>query len=190
VIPTGIIKAMVEMATDCEATSQQMEKKFEHWPMTYFWFNVEQGLQKVKLGDWERMDEVSAHSRSYMSMHEVDQRLATAVEAIKRKVPNQHSTAQTFQEIPSTVRSGYLTNYGIPSVSEPTYQPDYRLFVTHTQSLTSAVEAPSISCSGITQPSTIRSETRSVSVPTSSTSGENSSHSGSCRRRGSRKYLT
>lgn len=84
-VPLGVIKAMVAMATDCEKTAQQMEKKFENWPKVYFRFNVEQGLQKVKLGDWERMGEVAAHTRNYMNMHEVDQRLAAAVETIRER---------------------------------------------------------------------------------------------------------
>jgi len=83
VVPVGVIQAMVAMATDCEETAQQMEKKFRHPPKTYFRFNVEQGLQKVGLGDWDRMGEVAAHTRNYMNTLEVDQRLATAVKAVR-----------------------------------------------------------------------------------------------------------
>ena len=84
-VPVGVIQAMVAIATDCEETAQQMEKKFKHPPKVYFRFNVEHGLQNVKLGDWDRMGEVAAHTRSYMNMPEVDQRLAPAVKAIRER---------------------------------------------------------------------------------------------------------
>ena len=83
VVAIDVIKAMVGIATDCEKTAEDMEKKFRHLPKTYFRFNVEQGLQTVKLGDWDRMDEVAAHTQQYMKISEVDQRLATAVQAIR-----------------------------------------------------------------------------------------------------------
>ncbi|KAJ7434163.1 acyl transferase/acyl hydrolase/lysophospholipase, partial [Mycena latifolia] len=82
VIPVGAIKAMVEMATDCEETAERMHKYFENRPKTYFRFNVDQGLQTVKLDNWERMDEVSAHTRQYMEMYEVGKRLDDAVMAM------------------------------------------------------------------------------------------------------------
>ena len=85
VVPVGVIKAMAAMATDCEKTAQEMEKKFKHLQETYFRFNVEQGLQKVNLASWDRMDEVAAHTRSYMSMHEVDRSLSTAVKVIRER---------------------------------------------------------------------------------------------------------
>jgi len=84
-VPVNVIRVMVAMATDCEETARQMEKKFKHLPKTYFRFNVEQGLQNVKLGDWNRMAEVAARTRSYMEMPEVDQRLDTAVKAIRER---------------------------------------------------------------------------------------------------------
>ena len=84
-VPVGVIRAMVAMATDCEETAQQMERKFKRLPKTYFRFNVEQGLQNVKLGDWDRMAKVSAHTRSYMGTSEVDQRLDTAVKVIRER---------------------------------------------------------------------------------------------------------
>ncbi|KAG6906944.1 hypothetical protein DXG01_011277 [Tephrocybe rancida] len=82
VIPVGVIRAVVSMANDCEETAEQMEKKFKPRPKTYFRFNVEEGLQNVKLGEWNRMDEVASHTRKYMQRQKVDLSLADAVEAI------------------------------------------------------------------------------------------------------------
>jgi hypothetical protein len=85
IVPLRVIRAMVAIATDCEKTAEQVEKKFKHLPKTYFRFNVEQGLQNVKLGDWDRLGEVAAHTRSYMDTPEVDSRLDTAVKAIRER---------------------------------------------------------------------------------------------------------
>ncbi|KAJ7109063.1 acyl transferase/acyl hydrolase/lysophospholipase, partial [Mycena crocata] len=82
VVAVGTIKAMVAMATDCEETAERMEKRFEDRPKTYFRFNVDRGLQKVKLGDWDRMNEVAAHTRQYMQVNEVGRRLDDAVRAM------------------------------------------------------------------------------------------------------------
>lgn len=85
IVPLGVIRAMVAIATDCEKTAEQVEKKFKHLLKTYFRFNVEQGLQNVKLGDWDRISEVAAHTRSYMDTPEVDSRLDAAVKAIRER---------------------------------------------------------------------------------------------------------
>ncbi|KAG6824300.1 hypothetical protein H0H87_012092, partial [Tephrocybe sp. NHM501043] len=79
------IKALAQIVTDCEQTAQEMEKKFENHPKTYFRFNVEQGLQTIDLKDRDRMSRVSSHTRSYMQMYEIDSRLSTAVQVIRAR---------------------------------------------------------------------------------------------------------
>ena len=82
IVPIGVIKAVVAISTDCEETAQHMEKRFKHWPGTYFRFNVEQGLQKVKLGDWEKLGQVADLTRHYIHLEEIDRRLDRAVQAL------------------------------------------------------------------------------------------------------------
>ena len=82
IVPIGVIKAVVAISTDCEDTAQQMEKRFKHWPGTYFRFNVEQGLQQVKLGDWEKLGQVADLTRHYMHLEEIDRKLDRAVQAL------------------------------------------------------------------------------------------------------------
>ncbi|KAJ7118653.1 acyl transferase/acyl hydrolase/lysophospholipase [Mycena crocata] len=85
-VPVGLIKAMIEMAHDCEEIAERMEKRFEDQPKVYFRFNVDRGLQTVELDDWDRMNEVAAHTRQYMAKHEADKRLDDAVTAVSQKV--------------------------------------------------------------------------------------------------------
>lgn len=84
-VPIGVINAVVAIATDCEEAAQQMEKRFKYWPNVYFRFNVEQGLQKVKLGDWDKMGEVAALTKHYMCSQEVDKKLSMAVQALRER---------------------------------------------------------------------------------------------------------
>ena len=85
VVPIGVIQAVVAISTDCEETAQQMEKRFKHWPGTYFRFNVEQGLQNVKLGDWEKLGQVADLTEHYMRLEEVDRKLCRAVQVLQER---------------------------------------------------------------------------------------------------------
>ena len=91
IVPIGVIKAVVAISTDCEETAQQMEKRFKHWPGTYFRFNVDQGLQKVKLGDWEKLGQVADLTRHYIHLEEVDRKLDRAVQALLERQGQIHT---------------------------------------------------------------------------------------------------
>ncbi|KAG6815419.1 hypothetical protein H0H87_002052 [Tephrocybe sp. NHM501043] len=108
VIPSNTINAVASIAADCEETAQQMERKFENYPKTYFRFNVEQGLQTIKLGDWDRRSEIFAHTRSYMQTPETDSRLSTAVEAIRAR----REVIGTLEANSIPVQSRHATNDG------------------------------------------------------------------------------
>jgi len=49
---------------------------FAQLPKTYFRLNVEQGMQGIKLSDWERLSKVEAHTAQYLRRKEVDEKLA------------------------------------------------------------------------------------------------------------------
>ncbi|KAJ7262822.1 FabD/lysophospholipase-like protein [Mycena rebaudengoi] len=86
VVPLDVIDAMEKLATDCEETHQDMLKRFRAQPGVYFRFNVEQGMQTIKLGEWERLAEVSAHTRQYIKEEGVKQRLGEVVKVLKERV--------------------------------------------------------------------------------------------------------
>ena len=95
VLPLKVIDAVRKIATDCEASAQVAARRFERTPGIYFRFNVEQGLQEVALQQWERLDEVRAHTRKYIRMADVDARLDAAVASIcgrQRAVPTVHTS--------------------------------------------------------------------------------------------------
>ena len=94
-LPLKVVEAIHNIATDCEASAQLAARRFERTPGIYFRFNVEQGLQEVGLEQWERLDEVRAHTGKYIRMADVDPRLDAAVASIcerQRVVPTQHTS--------------------------------------------------------------------------------------------------
>ncbi|KAJ7452585.1 FabD/lysophospholipase-like protein [Mycena latifolia] len=85
-LPVDVFRAMAAIATDCEATNQEMLKRFAGAPGVYFRFNVEQGMQNIKLGEWERLAEVSAHTKQYMNEQSVNEKLGEAVNVLKARI--------------------------------------------------------------------------------------------------------
>ena len=80
-----VVNALRKIATDCEASAQIAARRFERTPGVYFRFNVEQGLQEVRLEQWERLGEVRAHTGQYIRMADVDRKLDAAVASICRR---------------------------------------------------------------------------------------------------------
>ena len=83
IIPTDVINALKEIASDCETTHQEMLGRFANLPDTYFRLNVEQGMQGIKPFEWEKLSKVEAHTANYMEDKEVEPKLALLVSAIR-----------------------------------------------------------------------------------------------------------
>ena len=75
IIPTDIFDALRKIANDCEDTHESMLRLFEQMPAIYFRLNVEQGMQGIKLSEWERLSEVEAHTTQYLRRKEIDDKL-------------------------------------------------------------------------------------------------------------------
>jgi len=76
IVPTDVIDALRAITIDCEDTHEQMLLLFAQLPRTYFRLNVEQGMQGIKLWEWERLSKVEAHTAQYLRRKEVDAKLA------------------------------------------------------------------------------------------------------------------
>jgi predicted acylesterase/phospholipase RssA len=83
IVPIDVIDALRAITTDCEATHQEMLGRFANLPNTYFRLNVEQGMQGIKLSEWEKLSNVEAHTTQYMKTKEVDEKLDLLVNAIR-----------------------------------------------------------------------------------------------------------
>ncbi|KAG9077743.1 hypothetical protein FRC06_008734 [Ceratobasidium sp. 370] len=85
ILPTNVIAAMKDIATDNERMAQTMATRFRGFPGVYFRLNVDQGMQDVRLGDWDRLGEVMAHTRAYMEKAETNGLMMGAVKALREK---------------------------------------------------------------------------------------------------------
>ncbi|KAG8718742.1 hypothetical protein FRC09_012178 [Ceratobasidium sp. 395] len=87
IMPTNVLIAMKNIATDSERVAQEMAERFQHMPTVYFRFSVDQGMQNVHLTQWQKQSKVVAHTRAYMHQAGATKLLDAAVEAVisKRK---------------------------------------------------------------------------------------------------------
>jgi predicted acylesterase/phospholipase RssA len=85
ILPSGVINAIVKIATHCERTAEETERRFKPSPNIYFRLNVEQGMQNITLAQWDRLGEVATHTNQYLLKAEVDQKLEAAVKAIRER---------------------------------------------------------------------------------------------------------
>ena len=76
------INAIYKIATDCEEEHQRLMRHFRNSPGVYFRFNVEQGLQKVSLSEWEKLANVEADANNYVQHEEVKRDFTLAVGAL------------------------------------------------------------------------------------------------------------
>ncbi|KAJ7899142.1 FabD lysophospholipase-like protein [Mycena olivaceomarginata] len=77
-----VANAMKMIASDCERTHEDNERKFWAMPNTYFRFNVQQGLQGMKPHYWGKSNDISAHTRAYLRTEDVISKLGQAVNGI------------------------------------------------------------------------------------------------------------
>ncbi|KAG9075480.1 hypothetical protein FS749_012840 [Ceratobasidium sp. UAMH 11750] len=93
IFPTNVIAAMKDIATDNERMAQTIATRFRGFPCVYFRLNVDQGMQDVRLGDWDRLGEVNAHTRAYMGKAETDKLMKGTVKALRERkgvIPVEH----------------------------------------------------------------------------------------------------
>jgi len=85
ILPSDVINAIVKIATHCERTAEETERRFKPSPNIYFRLNVEQGMQNITLAQWDRLGEVATHTNQYLLKAEADQKLEAAVKAIRER---------------------------------------------------------------------------------------------------------
>ena len=76
IVQTDVVNALRAIATDCEDTHEHMLRLFAQLPRTYFRLNAEQGMQGIKLSEWERLSKVEAHTAQYLRRKDIDEKLA------------------------------------------------------------------------------------------------------------------
>jgi len=96
IVPTDIFDTLRAITIDCEATHEAMLGLFAKLPTTYFRLNVEQGMQGMKLSEWERLGNVEAHTAQYMRRKEFEEKLGLLVDVIR--VPRAQLTIEQLSK--------------------------------------------------------------------------------------------
>lgn len=76
---------MKDMATDSERVAEEMVARFEGTENVYFRFNVDQGMQDMTDGSWERLGETIQRTKAYLQKVEVNRKLEAAVRTVKER---------------------------------------------------------------------------------------------------------
>ena len=85
-LPKNFIKLLKDIALDCEATGQEVARKFTNEPDFYFRLNVDRGLQSVSLAEWDKLGTVKTHTDQYMLRHEVTTKITIIVKHLRPHV--------------------------------------------------------------------------------------------------------
>ncbi|CAE6408497.1 unnamed protein product [Rhizoctonia solani] len=78
---TQDLVAMKDMATDSERVAEEMMLRFRNTSELYYRFSVDQGVQNMDDGSWERLGETMQHTKAYLRKNETDRKLEEAVRA-------------------------------------------------------------------------------------------------------------
>ncbi|KAG8710774.1 hypothetical protein FRC09_020938 [Ceratobasidium sp. 395] len=81
-MPTNVLMAMKDIATDSERVAQDMASRFQSMSDMYFRFSVDQGMQDVRMSRWQEKCEVAAHTRSYLLKAEVNRQIVKAAQLV------------------------------------------------------------------------------------------------------------
>ncbi|KAJ1300004.1 hypothetical protein OPQ81_011838 [Rhizoctonia solani] len=68
-------EAARQMAEGSEGVAEEMAKRFNIDEPKYYRLNVQQGVQGFNTSEWERMDEVAAHTHAYLQKADTSSQL-------------------------------------------------------------------------------------------------------------------
>lgn len=67
VLPTQLISVLKKIATDCEEMANGLSARFKDLEKFYFRFNVAHGAEGSSLEEWDKMGELTEHTKAYMA---------------------------------------------------------------------------------------------------------------------------
>ncbi|QRV77426.1 kinesin light chain [Ceratobasidium sp. AG-Ba] len=85
IVPANVLNSTRQIALDAERVAEEMDKRFRSVPGVYFRFSVDQGMQAVKMNEWEKLEQVAADTRTYMRGAKVNQTISQSVVAITER---------------------------------------------------------------------------------------------------------
>ncbi|QRV95745.1 patatin-like phospholipase protein [Ceratobasidium sp. AG-Ba] len=86
-VPTDVLGVTKRMAFDAEQVAEEMDSRFRLMKGVYFRFSVSQGVQTVRLSEWEKLRQVAADTQAYMRGARVGNSIDEVVSAIEERKP-------------------------------------------------------------------------------------------------------
>jgi predicted acylesterase/phospholipase RssA len=90
VLPTKLIGVLKKIATNCEETANGLSTRFKDLEKFYYRFNVVHGAEGISLEEWEKMGELTEHTKAYMEEVSVSKAIDEIVHLLR--YPRQAST--------------------------------------------------------------------------------------------------
>ncbi len=84
IIPKNVIDALKLVTVNCEHIHERMLQHFEHELDIYFRFNVDAGLEGIRLQEWQKLSEVQSVTIDYLTGFAVKSRLTKAAALLKQ----------------------------------------------------------------------------------------------------------
>ncbi|KAG9669732.1 hypothetical protein KCU87_g7654, partial [Aureobasidium melanogenum] len=84
-----LVKALSGMATDCQEIAEEMTAVFKATPSVYIRFDVEQGLQVVRIKSYEDLNIIRANTQSYLIKDAQQEKLTLAAKSLTSEGPGQ-----------------------------------------------------------------------------------------------------
>ena len=91
VLPTNAVEALKRVATDCEETAHRFSRELKDSHRKFFRFSVVHGLDSVLLQEWEKMDEVEAHTKAYLQQTDVSTLIDKVVAILSQSMREEDS---------------------------------------------------------------------------------------------------
>jgi predicted acylesterase/phospholipase RssA len=94
-LPTKLIGALRDIATDCEETASRLSERFKNTPNLYFRFNVVHGAEGVSPCEWEKMGDLAQHAKAYMA----DPAVSKAIDEVVKILCDQSHASPTLGDL-------------------------------------------------------------------------------------------
>ncbi|KAG6894042.1 hypothetical protein C0995_015227, partial [Termitomyces sp. Mi166 len=82
VFTQNLVNILMAISTNCEASVEDLIKQHKNLPGIFYRLNVEQGLQKMALDDWNRLGEIKEHTVSYLQKADITHKVDSLVETL------------------------------------------------------------------------------------------------------------
>ncbi|KAG6895004.1 hypothetical protein C0992_003559 [Termitomyces sp. T32_za158] len=78
---------LYQISTDCEAQAEDFVENYMQIPGLFYRLNVEQGLQKMPVDDWNKQGEIQTHSKAYLEKAKVTNEVNSLVTILYNQLP-------------------------------------------------------------------------------------------------------